>query len=358
MCGGSNVPPKRPMCSRMERVYLAEPHPCAANQTQALWQRTIRKGTPLLDGILETYERSSMTMQSRDMRRIMLAILALHNGEYTADMLEDLTKSKDELGDLARSLDVMARQAQFRDRQLQMLRTVIPIGVSLSAEKDFNRLLETVVVEAQDITNADAGTLYLVDGRILRFMIVRNESLNLAIGGTTGNEITFKPIPLYKEDSGQENRSNIASYVALTHSRVILPDAYEAEGFDFSGTREFDKRTGYRSKSFLAVPLENSEKHVIGVIQLINARDPETGEIIPFGSDDVLETLILMASVALDGYIREQRLRQEIAKLRIEIDETRRAKQVNEITNTAYFQELKSKVDTFRAKKPDIHKDK
>jgi len=299
-----------------------------------------------------------MTMQSRDMRRLMLAILALHNGEYTADMLEDLTKSKDELGDLARSLDGMARQVQFRDRQLRLLRTVVPIGVSLSAEKDFNRLLETVVVEAQEITNADAGTLYLVDGRILRFMILRNESLNLAMGGTTGNEITFNPIPLYKEDSGLENHSNIASYVALTHSRVILPDAYEAEGFDFSGTREFDKRTGYRSKSFLAVPLENSEKTVIGVIQLINARDPETGEIIPFGSDDVLETLILMASAALDGYIREQRLRQEIAKLRIEIDETRRAKEVNEITNTAYFQELKSKVDTFRAQKPDIHNDK
>lgn len=297
-----------------------------------------------------------MIMQSRDLRRIMTAILALYNGEYTPDLLGDMLNTKDELGDLARSLNIMARQVQLSERQLKLLRRVIPIGVSLSAEKDFNRLLETVVVEAQEITNADAGTLYLVDGRVLKFVILRNESLDLAMGGTTGKEISFKPIPLYKEDSGLENRSNVASYVALTHSRVNVPDAYEAEGFDFTGTKEFDKRSGYRSKSFLAVPLENSEKEVIGVIQLINAKDSETGEIIPFTSDDVLESLILMASAALDGYIREQRLRQEIAKLRIEIDETRRAKQVSDITNTAYFQELKSKVDTFRAKKSDIEK--
>ncbi len=287
----------------------------------------------------------------------MLAMLAVHNGEYKPEMLDKLIQSKDETGDLARTLDVMARQVKFRDGQLKLLRTVIPIGVALSAEKDFDRLLETVVVKAQEITNADAGTLYLAEENTLRFMIVRNESLKLAMGGTTGIEMTFNPISLYKED-GLENRTNVASYVALTHQRVNIPDAYEADGFDFMGTKEFDKRTGYRSKSFLAVPLENINKELIGVIQLINAKNPETGEIIPFGADDVLESLILMASAALDGYIREQKLRLEIKKLRIEIDETRRAHQVADITNTPYFQELKSKVDTFRAKKSDFNKDK
>lgn len=281
----------------------------------------------------------------------MIAVHALERGDYTSDLLEDMISQEDDLGQLASMLDSMARQVLFKDRQQRLLRTVIPIGVSLSAEKDFNRLLETVVLEAQEITNADAGTLYLVeDHQHLRFMIVRNTSLGLMTGGTTGNPITFNPIPLYKEN-GEENRSNVASYVALTHKRVNIPDAYEADGFDFTGTKIFDERTGYRSKSFFAVPLENKDNEVIGVLQLINSKDAETGEIVSFSSDDVLEALILLASAALDGYIREQRLHQEIAKLRIEIDEVRRARQVAEITDTNYFRDLQSKATEMRRRK-------
>lgn len=281
----------------------------------------------------------------------MIAVHALERGDYTSDLLEDMIGQEDDLGQLASMLDSMARQVLFKDRQQRLLRTVIPIGVSLSAEKDFNRLLETVVVEAQEITNADAGTLYLVeDQQQLRFMIVRNTSLGLVTGGTSGNPITFNPIPLYKEN-GEENRANVASYVALTHQRVNIPDAYEAEGFDFTGTKTFDERTGYRSKSFFAVPLENKDNEVIGVLQLINSKNPETGEIASFTSDDVLEALVLLASAALDGYIREQRLHQEIAKLRIEIDEVRRARQVAEITDTNYFRDLQSKATQMRQRK-------
>jgi GAF domain-containing protein len=283
--------------------------------------------------------------------RIVQAVHAVEAGEYFPDLLDDLIKDSGEIGQMARVFDSMARGVQFRDRQLRLMRKVIPIGVSLSAEKDFHRLLETVVAEAQTITNADAGTLYLLeDDKALRFMILRNTSLKMAMGGTSGNEIQFYPVRLYNED-GSENLSNVASYVALKHERVNIADAYEAEGFDFSGTKGFDNRSGYRSKSFLTVPLEGIDKKVIGVLQLINAKDPETGEIVRFESDDVLETLVLMASAALDGYIREEKLRQEIAKLKIEIDESRRAHQVAEITDSEFFRDLKSKAKEFRAKK-------
>ncbi len=282
--------------------------------------------------------------------RIMQALRAIEEGEYRPGMLEDMLTQDDEVGQLARMLDAVAREVLFKERQRQLLRTVIPIGVSLSAEKDFNRLLETVVVQAQEITNADAGTLYLVEeGRQLRFMIVRNLSLGLVTGGTSGNPVTFQPIPMYKPD-GEENRANVASYAALTGERVNIADAYEAEGFDFTGTKLFDQRTGYRSKSFFAFPLENQSGQVIGVLQLINAKDPQTGEIVPFKPDDVLESLVMLACAALDGYIREQRLHQEIAKLRIEIDETRRAHQVAEITETEYFRILQSKANEMRRK--------
>ena len=89
---------------------------------------------------------------------------------------------------------------------------------------------------------------------------------------------------------------------------------------------------------------------MIGVLQLINAKDATTGEIIPFADDNVLEALVLLATAALDGYIREASLRQEIAKLKIEIDESRRARQVAEITETSYFRDLKDKAQQMRTR--------
>ena len=274
---------------------------------------------------------------------------AIERGDYDSILLRDFMKDSGDLGQLAQSLDAMADAISQRDNQLTLLNKVIPIGVSLSAEKDFNRLLETLVVEAQSFTHADAGSLYLVEDDKLRFVILRNTSLNMKMGGTSGTPITFYPVRMYNED-GSENRSNVVSYAALTRKRINIADAYEAEGFDFSGTKAFDEKTRYRSKSFLTIPLENKQGKVMGVLQLINAKDPKTDEIVPFEDDTVLEALILLATAALDGYIREAVLRSEIAKLRIEIDHSRRAKQVEEITDTAFFRELKTKAQKMRNK--------
>ncbi|HET9910456.1 MAG TPA: GAF domain-containing protein [Anaerolineales bacterium] len=283
------------------------------------------------------------------LKRIRHAVEAVKQGEYKPDLLADLVLRTDEIGQLARVVDAMGREAAFRYRQLHLLGKVIPIGVALSAEKDFNRLLESLVVEAQEVTGADAGTLYLLKDNTLQFVIVRNGTLNINMGGTSGNKISFSPLPLYHVD-GSENRSNIATYTALTRQKILIADAYEAsDAFDFSGPRAFDQNTGYHSRSFLTIPLEGPDQGVIGVLQLINARDPDSGEIIPFPSDNVLDMLVLLASAALDGYIREEKLRAEIARLRIEIDEKHRARQVAEITDTEYFRELQNKVQQMRS---------
>jgi hypothetical protein len=285
-----------------------------------------------------------------DLIKLIDATRAMEAGAYHSDILSDLMEKQDEMGQLARIFDSVARNVAARDRQLTMLRVVIPTGVALSAEKNFNRLLETVVVESQKLTNADGGTLYLLEEDQLRFVIMRNTSLNIKMGGT-GVPIAFNPIPLYQPD-GTPNNSNVASHVALTRKRISIADAYFADGFDFSGTRAFDGRTGYRSKSFLTIPLNGEAESLIGVLQLINAKDPQTGEVVPFGSDDVLEALVMMASAALDGYIREEKLRQVIAQLRIEIDEGHRAKQVAEITDTQYFRKLQEQARAMREKNP------
>jgi GAF domain-containing protein len=285
------------------------------------------------------------------LKRIRQAVEAIEQGEYNPDSLVDLITRTDEIGQLARVVDAMGRDVAFRYKQLRLLGRVIPIGVALSAERNFNRLLESLVIEAQDVTGADAGTLYLLKNDTLEFVIVRNATLGVNMGGTSGNKIAFKPLPLYNAD-GSENRSNIATYTALTRRKVIIADAYQTgTGFDFSGPRAFDQNTGYHSRSFLTIPLEGSDRGVIGVLQLINAKDPDTGEIIPFPADNVLDMLVLLASAALDGYIREEKLRAEIAQLRIEIDEHHRALQVAEITDTEYFRQLQNKARQMRSQR-------
>jgi HD-GYP domain-containing protein (c-di-GMP phosphodiesterase class II) len=178
------------------------------------------------------------------------------------------------------------------------------IGASLSAERDINRLLESILLAAKAITRADGGTLYLLteeDGtKRLKFEIMRTESLNIAMGGTTGTPIPFYPIHLYSKD-GKPNNQMVAAFAALTGQTVNIADAYTAEGFDFNGTRNFDKKTGYRSKSFLTVPMKNHENEIIGVLQLINSQDPGSGEVVAFSDADqsLAESLASQAAIAL-----------------------------------------------------------
>ncbi|MCW5625781.1 MAG: GAF domain-containing protein [Burkholderiales bacterium] len=178
------------------------------------------------------------------------------------------------------------------------------IGVALSQEKNLDRLLETILVAAKKITNADGGTLYrrrhTDDGDRLHFEIVRTASLGIAMGGTTGVAIPFEPIRLH-DDRGIANTSMVVAYAVLNDCTVNVTDAYTEKGFDFSGTKGFDRRTGYRSQSFLTVPMKNHEGEIIGVLQLINAMDRTTGAIMPFGEADqrLAESLASQAAVAL-----------------------------------------------------------
>jgi GAF domain-containing protein len=143
----------------------------------------------------------------------------------------------------------------------------------------------------------------------------------------------------------------VATYVALTHTRVNIPDAYAPKGVSFSGPKAFDAQTGYHSMSLLTIPLEDENNEVIGVLQLINAKDHQTGAPIPFTPDDVVETLVLLASAALSSYRREEKLHREIEQLRIQIDKERRDKHVSEIIETDYFQHLQSRAKELRKRK-------
>jgi HD-GYP domain-containing protein (c-di-GMP phosphodiesterase class II) len=185
---------------------------------------------------------------------------------------------------------------------LRRLEQLNAIGTALSKERDITRLLESILVAAKTITHADGGTLYRVSdgGRALRFEIMRTDSLNIAMGGTSGQPINFPNLPLYTE-TGAPNDSLVAAYSAIHRQTVNIADAYTEPDFDFSGTRKFDQKTGYRSQSFLSVPMKDHEGEVIGVLQLINAIPPGFETAQPFSAADqsLAESLASQAAIAI-----------------------------------------------------------
>ncbi len=181
---------------------------------------------------------------------------------------------------------------------------LIRIGVALTSELDIDELLEMIVDESRRFTGADGGTLYIVsdDRKYLDYKIVQNDTLGVRVGGTSSVDIdtaVFKPIPLVAE--GQVNLSNVSAYAANTGKTVNIPDVYKTEEFDFTGPRDFDARAGYRSRSMLVVPLRDHEDEIIGVLQLLNAKDLAQENVIPFSHDyeAMFTSLASQAAVAI-----------------------------------------------------------
>jgi CheY-like chemotaxis protein len=188
-----------------------------------------------------------------------------------------------------------------------LVSSLIPLGVSMVKEKDSTRLMELILTEGMRITDCEGGTIYMRGlENTLNFLLVRNDMLDINMGGSTGKPITFPPLRLY-DDAGKPNHQYVANHAALTGQSVNIADAYSAGRFDFSGTRRFDANTGYRSKSFLTVPLKNERQQVIGVIQFINARDPRTGVVVSFDSaiQPTIEAFAVLAAAILDAYRTE-----------------------------------------------------
>lgn len=171
------------------------------------------------------------------------------------------------------------------DTSQDLIQRLIHIGAQLSSERNLNHLLEMIVDESRRFTGADGGTLFLVNEatQSLDWAIIQNESMGVRIGGHSEqapDHKTFRPILL------GDDVKNVAAFVATTGQIVNIADVYdEHDEFDFEGPQRFDAQTGYRTQSMLVVPLRHFEGGVIGVLQLINARDLNTGELIEFSSD-------------------------------------------------------------------------
>jgi len=176
----------------------------------------------------------------------------------------------------------------------QELKKLMDISLELSSETNVDYFLEDVLSVAREFTLADGGSLYLKKGDKLYFKIIQNETLKTFMGGRQG-PIEWEPLEIYTD--GKENRHMVAVLCALTQKIYNIADVYLDDTFDFSGTKEFDKVTGYRSKSMLVIPLIDHKKETIGILQLINKK--ENNFILPFNKDDEDITLSLASQAAI-----------------------------------------------------------
>ncbi|MDY6831841.1 MAG: HD domain-containing phosphohydrolase [Thermodesulfobacteriota bacterium] len=205
---------------------------------------------------------------------------------------------------LGHLLESVVREVKlYAEGQIEHIQKLAQIGLALSGQKNLNTLLEMIVDEARKLSGADAGTLYIVEQKSLslRFAIFQNDSMNIRKGGAGGDLSDEMPNVPLADEQGNPNHANVSSYVALTGESVNIEDVYETGAFDFSGTKRYDAATGYRCKSMLVMPLKNHEDKIIGVLQLLNAKDPQTGEIVKFHTDivDLVASLASQAAIAL-----------------------------------------------------------
>lgn len=188
----------------------------------------------------------------------------------------------------------------MRDKEI---RKILEIGVSLSNERNYNRLLEQILACVMEVTNCDAGTLYMCDGDVLRFKIMRNDTMQTYSGGN-GEDPGLPPVPI--------SRENVCALALLESRTICIEDVKHCDEYDFSGPKRYDAITGYNTKSMLVVPMQNRDGEWIGVLQLINAQDQE-GNVCAFAQNMVL----VVESVASQAAITVQNMRyiQDIREL-------------------------------------------
>lgn len=188
--------------------------------------------------------------------------------------------------------------------QYEDFEKIMDIGVRLSTERDRNRLLMTILDKGMEITNCDASTLYLYENDELHFKFMKTLSMGVS-RGLDGEVIDLPPVPMKEE--------NVCSYAAIHREVVNIPDVYASSRFDFSGPRQYDSLTGYRTQSQLVVPLANNENELIGVLQLINAMDKQ-GNVIAFheGYEIIIRALGAMAAIELTNLSYVEALKTQI----------------------------------------------
>ncbi len=209
----------------------------------------------------------------------------------------DVTSVVYEVDTLGRAQAFMKDTVQQRTKALQIaeekLESLVQNGILLAREQDRQKLLRHVLFGGKDLIGCDAATMYLK---------TEQGGLKFALRTMAGELPSFE-IPRKDAASGEPNDKFVSVYAANHNESVLIDDVYQETRFDLAGTKRFAEESGYRTISMLTVPMSPREGEVTGVLQFMNAMDPETGKIIPFPRQFIrfVEALAAQAAVALEN---------------------------------------------------------
>jgi len=245
--------------------------------------------------------RSMLLVPMQDLQGDVIGVLQLLNARsVTNGMIVDFPE---ESVAIIKGLASQASVSVVNVRLINRLKKFTRLGVALSAEKNIHTLLDMIATMAREYTRAEGCTVYLRNEAkdALEFAVIQNETLDITLNVAREN-MDWPPIRLYLED-GSENHRNVSAHCALIGEIVVIHDVYNEQGYDFSGTREFDAISGYRSKSMLLVPMTDHEDEVIGVLQLLNDRRGISHHISDFPEEDIqlVSGLASQAAVAVSN---------------------------------------------------------
>ena len=194
----------------------------------------------------------------------------------------------------------------------QKLTEIINLSQKLARIKDVDILLERILKEARNLSNADAGSIYVKEKDKLEFSYTQNDILQKRL--SPGEKLLFSTFSI------SINHQSISGYVASTGDILNIPNVYNlGNRAPYSFNKKIDDKLKYTTKSMLCVPLTHRDK-VIGVLQLINAIDDSTG-IVPFPVEE--EPIIMHFANIAALAIEQAQLTRDIILRMIKMAELR-----------------------------------
>jgi response regulator RpfG family c-di-GMP phosphodiesterase len=188
----------------------------------------------------------------------------------------------------------------------EKIELITQISLDINEVKDLDMLLERVLTNVRRFFNADAGSIYLSQGDKLKFSYTQNDTLQKRMGPNKKLIYNTFFIPI--------NNQSVSGYVAKNCQVVNIPDVYKMSGSEpYAFDSDFDRLSDYTTSSVLTVPMTNQQTKVLGVMQIINARD-DNGNTIPFSPSDesLIKHFAVSAALAIE---RAQMTRSVIMRM-------------------------------------------
>lgn len=161
----------------------------------------------------------------------------------------------------------------------QRLKDIIKLSSEINTVQDLDILLERILHETRRIANADAGTIYIRNQDYLVFTHAQNDTLSSRL--PEGKKLIYSTFQL------PITEKSLAGYSAMTGETIVEDNVYAIEGKPYTFGKSYDEKAGYRTRSMMTIPMKNERNDILGVMQIINARDCG-GLIVPFDDDDML----------------------------------------------------------------------